>query len=109
MICHNAEQAERDAPCRTDLVAHLQPLTRARTARPAGAVTSWSAASRQARAARYLRRTTAGQLRIDHAAIRQERHLDGKWLLRTSDTTLTPDDLAAAYKQLLAVNAAGAT
>jgi transposase len=30
-------------------------------------------------------------------------HLDGKWLLRTSDTTLTPDDLAAAYKQLLAV------
>jgi hypothetical protein len=28
---------------------------------------------------------------------------DGKWLLRTSDTTLTPEDLAAAYKQLLAV------
>ena len=29
--------------------------------------------------------------------------MDGKWLLRTSDLTLTPDDLAAAYKQLLAV------
>jgi len=30
-------------------------------------------------------------------------HLDGKWLLRTSDLTLTSEDLAAAYKQLLAV------
>ena len=52
---------------------------------------------------RYLRRTQTGLLRIDHAAIRRETHLDGKWLLRTSDLTLTPDDLAAAYKQLLAV------
>jgi hypothetical protein len=42
-------------------------------------------------------------LRIDHAAIRRESHLDGKWLLRTCDLTLTPDDLAAADKQLLAV------
>ena len=29
--------------------------------------------------------------------------LDGRRLLRTSDTTLTPEGLAAAYKQLLAV------
>ena len=52
---------------------------------------------------RYLRRTPAGQLRVDHAAVKREAHLDGKWLLRAYDTTLTPDDLAAAYKQLLAV------
>ena len=52
---------------------------------------------------RYLRRTKTGLLRVDQAAIHREAHLDGKWLLRTSDLTLTPDDLAAAYKQLLAV------
>ena len=52
---------------------------------------------------RYLRRTATGLLRIDAAAIKREAHLDGKWLLRTSDATLTPEDLAAAYKQLLAV------
>jgi hypothetical protein len=40
---------------------------------------------------------------VDAAAAQREAHLDGKWLLRTSDATLTPDDLAAAYKQLLAV------
>ena len=27
-------------------------------------------------------------------------HFDGKWLIRTSDDTLTPTDLATAYKQL---------
>jgi transposase len=47
--------------------------------------------------------TPAGLLRIDHAAIRCEQHLAAKWLLRSSDTTLTPVDLAAAYKQLVAV------
>ncbi len=52
---------------------------------------------------RYLRRTKTGLLRIDHSAAKREAHLDGKWLLRTSDATLTPGDLAAAYKQLLEV------
>jgi transposase len=52
---------------------------------------------------RYLRRTSSGLLRIDAAAAKRESHLDGKWLLRTSNTTLTPEDLAAAYKRLLAV------
>ncbi len=52
---------------------------------------------------RYLRATKAGLLRIDHTAAKREAHLDGKWLLCTSDLTLTPQDLAAAYKQLLAV------
>ncbi len=52
---------------------------------------------------RYLRRTRGGLLRIDRAAAARDAHLDGKWLLRTSDMTLTTEDLAAAYKQLLAV------
>ena len=50
-----------------------------------------------------MRRTRAGLLRIDRAAAAREAHYDGKWLLRTSDPTLTAEDLAAAYKQLLAV------
>jgi len=45
---------------------------------------------------RYLRRTHAGLLRVDAAPIKREGHLDGKWLLRTSDSGLTPDDSAAA-------------
>ena len=35
--------------------------------------------------------------------MKREARLDGKWLLRTSDETLTAEDLALAYKQLYQV------
>ena len=104
VVCHNPEQAERDAEVRANLTAHLQSLI-------AGSDT-WTGRRRDELVGslkskpglrRYLRRTTGGLLRVDAAAVKREAHLDGKWLLRTSDVTLTPDDLAAAYKQLLAV------
>jgi hypothetical protein len=104
VVCHNPEQGERDQQVRTNLVAHLQQLI-------AGSDT-WTGRRRDELVGslkakpglrRYLRRTKAGLLRVDQTAIKRETHLDGKWLLRTSDLTLTPDDLAAAYKQLLAV------
>ncbi len=47
--------------------------------------------------------TGSGNGSIDAAAIKRESHLNGKWLLRTSDATLSPEDLAAAYQQLLQV------
>ncbi len=104
VVCHNPEQAERDQAVRTQLVAYLESLI-------AGS-DGWSDSRRSELVGslktkpglrRYLRRTAVGLLRIDAAAVKREQHLDGKWLLRTSDTTLTPDDLAAAYKQLLQV------
>jgi hypothetical protein len=104
VICHNPEQAERDQQVRTNLVAHLQQLI--------DGSDTWTGRRRDELVGslktkpgvrRYLRRTPSGLLRVDHGTIRRETHLDGKWLLRTSDLTLTPDDLAAAYKQLLAV------
>jgi len=52
---------------------------------------------------RYLRRTSVGLLRIDVGAVKAEAHLDGERLLRTDDLTVTCEDLAAAYKQLTAV------
>jgi hypothetical protein len=104
VICHNPEQGERDQQVRANLVAHLAQLI--------DGSDTWTARRRDELVGslrgkpglrRYLRRTSAGLLRVDQTAIKREAHLDGKWLLRTSDTTLTPDDLAAAYKQLLAV------
>jgi hypothetical protein len=104
VVCHNPEQADRDAAVRDRLVAHLESLI-------AGS-DGWSERRRDELVGslktkpglrRYLRRTNGGLLRVDAAAVKREAHLDGKWLLRTSDTTLTADDLAAAYKQLLQV------
>ena len=102
MICHNPEAAARDAAVRERLLAHLQSLIEGSDA--------WTASNRDELVGslrakpglrRYLRRTQAGLLRIDRGTVARETHLDGKWLLRTSD--LTPEDLAAAYKQLIAV------
>jgi len=104
VICHNPEQAERDATVRDHLVAHLTGLIDGSDAcTPRRRDELVGSLKTKPGLRRYLRRTSTGLLRIDHAAIKRETHLDGKWLLRTSDATLTPDDLAAAYKQLLAV------
>jgi hypothetical protein len=104
VICHNPEQGERDAAVRDNLIAHLESVIAGSDA--------WTPRRRDELVGslktkpglrRYLRRTKTGLLRIDHGTAKREAHLDGKWLLRTSDATLTPGDLAAAYKQLLAV------
>ena len=42
-------------------------------------------------------------MRVDKATIAAEEKLDGKFLLRTSDPTLTAEDIALGYKQLLEV------
>jgi len=103
-ICHNPEQAERDRAVRDRLVTHLEGLIDRSDA--------WAKSKRDELVGslkdkpglrRFLRRTKTGLLRIDHTAIAREARLDGKWLLRTNDPTLTPEDLAAAYKQLIAV------
>ncbi len=103
-VCHNPEQAERDRAVRDRLIAHLVDLIDGSDA--------WSPRQRDELVGslkdkpglrRLLRRTKNGLLRVDRGAAAREAHLDGKWLLRTNDHTLTPEDLAAAYKQLIAV------
>ena len=55
---------------------------------------------------RFIRTTKTGLLRIDRGAVKTEEHLDGKFLLRTSDPTLTVEDIALGYKQLLEIERA---
>jgi hypothetical protein len=106
VVCHNPAQAERDAAVRANLVAHLQGLIDGSDGWPARRRDELVGSLKgKPGLRRYLRRTRTGLLRIDAAAIKREAHLDGKWLLRTSDLTLTGEDLAAAYKQLAAVEA----
>jgi hypothetical protein len=104
VVCHNPEAADRDAQVRANLLAHLDQLIAGSDAFTAGKRDELVGTLKtKPGLRRYLRRTRSGLLRVDHAAANREAHLDGKWLLRTSDLTLTPDDLAAAYKQLIAV------
>ena len=104
IICHNPDQAGRDAAIRARLVAQLEELidgSDALTAAERGKIEG-SLAGRPG-LKRFLRVTPSGLLRIDKARIKAEENLDGKYLLRTSDPHLTTEDIALGYKQLLEV------
>ena len=110
IICHNPEEARRDAEIRAQIVARLEDeIATADTlggrgrAELAGRLTTKPAFNR------FLRTTPTGRLRIDRSAVRRDAHYDGKYLLRTADESLTPDDIAQAYKALYQPSVAGVT
>jgi len=100
-VCVNPDAKARDEIVRKNLVAYLDKRIEGSDA--------WSRQRRDELVgelrqtpglARFLRRTKDHKLRIDKAAIERDAHFDGKWLIRTSDDTLSATDLALAYKQL---------
>lgn len=56
--------------------------------------------------AKYLKLDAKGQPKLDKAKVQAEEKLDGKYLILTSDDTLSPEDVALGYKQLLEVESA---
>ena len=104
VVCHHPDAAERDEAVRQRLIEHLSGLIDGSDAWPKRQRDEFVGSLKgKPGLRRLLRRTKTGLLRIDRAAAQRESHYDGKWLLRTSDLTLTAEDLAAAHKQLLAV------
>ena len=98
------EAAERDPHVRERLVAQLaglientDKLNATKRAELRGVISTKPGLNQ------YLRTTPGGLLRIDHARIKVEENLDGKYLLRTSDPKMTAEDIALGYKQLLQV------
>jgi hypothetical protein len=104
VVCRNPDEAVRDAAIRERLVGGLElaiadsdaldPAVRAKLACDLRATPT---------SRRFLRVTKAGLLRIDRAAVASDARLDGTFLLRTSDPTLSAADVATGYKQLLEV------
>jgi hypothetical protein len=47
---------------------------------------------------RYVKELKSGKLKIDKAKVKQEERLDGKYLLSSSDKTLSAEDIALGYK-----------
>lgn len=102
VICHNPIEGERDKATRERLVIQLTAaISESDSLDPTKRIAL--AAALPAGLRRYLRTTAGGRLRIDKAAIADDAKLDGKFLLRTSDPTLSTEDVALGYKQLLEV------
>ncbi len=101
VICHNPEQATRDAAVRDRILQHLEVAIAETDRLAAGERRERYGALRTTPAfARLLRRTPGGKLRIDRAAVARETQLDGKFLLRTDDESLSAADIAQGYKAL---------
>jgi len=104
VVCRNPQEATRDAAIRDRLLGQLEAAIAdsddlVPAAREALACDLRGTPTNR----RFLRVTAAGFLRIDRAAVAVDAHLDGKFLLRTSDPTLSAADVATGYKQLLEV------
>ena len=55
---------------------------------------------------RYLKQLKNGKVKTDRAKVKAEEALDGKYLLTTSDDSLSAEDVALGYKQLMEVERA---
>jgi hypothetical protein len=107
VICRNPQEAERDAAVRGQLLTQLDSMIAGSDDRtPAERDAIACKVRAKPGLARFLRVTRTGLLRVDRAAVAAEAHLDGKFLLRTSDPTLSAEDVALGYKQLLEVERA---
>lgn len=103
VVCRNLEEARRDHLRREkwlkriseELEAIAGKQGEARTLAEAELITHPSMK-------RYLTRRH-GRLQVDRAKVKAEAHLDGKFLLSSSDDDLTAEEIALYYKQLIEV------
>ena len=101
VICHNPDRARRDEVIREQILARLSEKIAGSDTLTAGKRSElYGALHAKPAYGRLLRQTKTGKLRIDRAAVTKEAGLDGKFLLRTSDESLSATDIALGYKAL---------
>jgi transposase len=110
IVCHNPAEAERDKARREQRIARIEAeLERLKLQRERAKTKTEHQAHQRGECAlrdhptlsRYLRQAKTGRLLIDRDKLATEERLDGKYLLTTSDPSLSAEDVALGYKQLL--------
>jgi len=105
VVCHNPEEESRQRRHRANVLRELEAeLASLREGRNGGAHSKRACQLRASRRyGRYLRMLKSGRLKIDQAAIQQAQKHDGKFVVYSNDDTLSAEDLALGYKQLMRV------
>lgn len=105
VVCHNPLEQARQKQHREKLLALLKAELATLVPPARGEKHSKRTCELLAseRFGRYLRQTKRGLLRIDRAAVKKEQRFDGKWVITSNDASLTAEDLALGYKQLMRV------
>jgi hypothetical protein len=106
VVCHNPAEAVRQREHRAKILKELDTelalLDKSR-GDTSGHTKRTCELLASKRFGRYLRQTATGCLRVDRRAVRGAGRYDGKWVITSNDDTLTVEDLALGYKQLMRV------
>lgn len=104
VVCHNPDEVDRQRKHREKVVAELENELASLEQREGKGHSKRASELRvSGRFGKYLRETSTGKLMIDRTAITDAERYDGKWVITSNDDTLTAEDLALGYKQLLRV------
>ena len=111
VVCHNSEEQARVRHHRAKVLEELEAeLASLAQAKDGGAHSKRACSLRSSRRhGKYLRMLRSGHLRIDKGAIRLAEKHDGKFVVHSNDDTLSAEDLALGYKQLMRVEQAWRT
>jgi transposase len=104
IVCHNPDEEKRQQAHRAkvleELDAELATMRPSKDGHPTKRAMQLQTSRRYGR---YVRALKDGHLQIDRAAVVDAARYDGKWVVTSNDDTLTAEDLALGYKQLLRV------
>lgn len=104
VIAYNPDEARRDKQKREQIVQSVEEQLAVLKQESDSAHHKKACALRAHRTyGKYVRQLKDGSLRLDKQAIRDASAYDGKYLIRTSDDTLSMEDIVLGYKQLLQV------
>jgi transposase len=110
VVCHNPDEERRQRAHRatvlTELKAELATLADCDGDQHSRRVCRLMASRRYSR---YLRLTKTGKPVVSQAAIRAAERRDGKFIVQSNDDTLSAEDMALGYKQLMRVEQAWRT
>ena len=102
ILCYNPKEARRQAQHRAEIVIMLEGKLKSHKTK--NATQKWAIALLASnRYKRYLTITTAGNIKIDRKAITRAAKYDGKWVVETNDNSLSLEDAAHGYRNLLVI------
>jgi hypothetical protein len=110
VVCHNPQEEQRQRRHREKLVTHLE--AEVASLKDAGGKSHSKRACElmaSGRYGKYLRLSQKGRPMLSRAKVHAEARLDGKFVVHSNDDTLTAEDLALGYKQLMRVEQAWRT
>jgi len=104
VLVYNPQEAKREKAKRDEITKNLTEELKSLKQLPSQAHTKAACKLRANPVyGKYIQQLKDGRLKLNKSAIEREERYDGKYLIRTSDDTLSSEDVALGYKQLVDV------